>query len=1067
MAVVGSASVVVNVITSGVDKQLSGAFSGGDRIGRAAGKKASAGFSKGFAGGGGGKRLFSDQFFKEADRARKTFQRLLRVGYALTPALTALAGVLGNAAGALFLLATAAGTAAPALIVLPASLFAIAQAAVVAKVALMGVGKAIQAGLKPLKSGAAENKALENALERLEEARIRLARAEEDRAEIIADANKKIVDAEEDYIDSQYESEKAAKALSKAREEATEDLQQLRFETEDAAISEQKARLEFERSRESLQRVQDLPPNSRARREAELAFAEADLNLRRSIDKNSDLKKAEAEATAAGVDGSEKVLDASEALAEAKEREQKAYEAVGEAALDAARAQRDANRAVADAERALAEAKEDVADAAKGAKDSVDQFAEAMKRLSPEAQDFVRYMLSLKDSFQELRAAAGREFFPKLTLAIDNLVTNLLPKLNPLFERTGSILGDVAMDISNVVTSTENIGRLERIWSTNDQLIGNFGRSVGNLYEVLLILLDAAEPLIREFGEWIETITEGWQQTLNAEGAFDRLRGSFERAGEVAKLLGEILGNIFTGVVNLGKAANSGGALDLFLTRMRDATESFENFTGSEAGRKKAEEYFLGTAENALTLGRIVGKLLKPFGEIGASEDFGNFLGSLERAVETLTDTLDDLLADGILTSFGLFIEEFATTIAGFTVGGGITVFFDTLTGILEVINNIITSDIGKKLITTFSPILAFFSALGFAGGIAKFFGKVIVGTLGSAFGVLTGIFGAFSTAFRFLMTFFRNPAIIVRFISIAIAPLASAVGLAVGPFLLIVGAIALLVGILVGAYKASEDFRTAVSELFAVVKESIVGALDQVKASFEDAFGPIDDIKTKIMDGFKVIGDFIATYVIPIFKVIIPAAIGYLGGIISGLIYVVKAVWDYFTFAFNMIKGIFKLFTGDTEGAVAAFKKAWEGLKSFFKNIVKAIYAPFAGLVNGIIRGINSIIRAKNKLTDNQTAELSLLPTVLDFAEGGTVYPRSGGVIARVAEAGRPERIEPLDPNGLSERDKAIVKMFAGGSGAGTGPTINVYPSQGMDERQLAEIVSRKLAFQMRKGGI
>jgi hypothetical protein len=184
-------------------------------------------------------------------------------------------------------------------------------------------------------------------------------------------------------------------------------------------------------------------------------------------------------------------------------------------------------------------------------------------------------------------------------------------------------------------------------------------------------------------------------------------------------------------------------------------------------------------------------------------------------------------------------------------------------------------------------------------------------------------------------------------------------------------------------------------------------------------------------------------------------------------LIYVVKAVWDYFTFAFNMIKGIFKLFTGDTEGAVAAFKKAWEGLKSFFKNIVKAIYAPFAGLVNGIIRGINSIIRAKNKLTDNQTSELSLLPTVLDFAEGGTVYPRSGGVIARVAEAGRPERIEPLDPNGLSERDKAIVKMFAGGSGAGTGPTINVYPSQGMDERQLAEIVSRKLAFQMRKGGI
>jgi hypothetical protein len=41
---------------------------------------------------------------------------------------------------------------------------------------------------------------------------------------------------------------------------------------------------------------------------------------------------------------------------------------------------------------------------------------------------------------------------------------------------------------------------------------------------------------------------------------------------------------------------------------------------------------------------------------------------------------------------------------------------------------------------------------------------------------------------------------------------------------------------------------------------------------------------------------------------------------------------------------------------------------------------------------------------------------------------------------------------------------MLAGNSG-GSGTTINVYPSAGMNERELANLVSKQLAYQMRKG--
>jgi hypothetical protein len=85
--------------------------------------------------------------------------------------------------------------------------------------------------------------------------------------------------------------------------------------------------------------------------------------------------------------------------------------------------------------------------------------------------------------------------------------------------------------------------------------------------------------------------------------------------------------------------------------------------------------------------------------------------------------------------------------------------------------------------------------------------------------------------------------------------------------------------------------------------------------------------------------------------------------------------------------------------------------------------------------------------------------------AAGGTFMPRMGGTVVRVAEAGFPERIEPLDRMGLSDRDRAIIAQLSGGGGGGANTTFNVYPATGMDERELAEAVSRKVAWQMRKG--
>ena len=86
-----------------------------------------------------------------------------------------------------------------------------------------------------------------------------------------------LIKADKDIADANDKVKKSQTALTAALKDGNEQLQQIGFDAEDAALAEKRAGLDLEKARESLARVQDLPPNSRARREAQLAYAEADL----------------------------------------------------------------------------------------------------------------------------------------------------------------------------------------------------------------------------------------------------------------------------------------------------------------------------------------------------------------------------------------------------------------------------------------------------------------------------------------------------------------------------------------------------------------------------------------------------------------------------------------------------------------------------------------------------------------------------------------------------------------------------------------------------------------------
>jgi len=1106
MAVVGDAYVVVRAITNRVRPDIEKAFSGLDRVGEKAGKDASRGFQKG-TGGGDRMKLFGKGWFQNAELARQQFRRLTIAQNFLFAAIPGVLGAIGSLGSGLTVLVGILGNAARGSIVLVAALGSLGQAAITAGLAFKGVGEALSAGLDSQNSSTAATRAQEAATRRLRDARLDLKRLiEEEKPEALAEARERAVRAEEaaaaalrsseravrTYNDAQEETADALEDLNRARDRAREKLQQLRFEVEGGAISEKRARLEFEKARDSLQRVQDLPPNSRARQEAELAFAEAELNLRKAIDSNADLKKEEEAATQAGIEGSQDVVAAKERIADAQQAETDAGINAAIAARDAGRAQQEAAEAAADAaaggsverdlNRRIADAREQVQLAEQAAADAANggfnAYADALSKLSPEAQQFVKFLVSQQDAFDGLRAAAGRQLFPQLETAL-TIIIGKFDELEPLIEETGAILGRLAMDFAETFFQGENFERLKDVWGTNNVLLENLGGTVINLLEGVLILLDAAEPLITAFGDWALNTSEAWTESLRLKDETGELGETFERVGgRIERLAGifgtyrEAFGTIFD-VIN-----QPGGAGDQLLTYFEDASTRFNDFIQQGAEDGSLDTFFSDSVENFTKVLDLIGNIIGGLLDLGAQPGTGQFLDSLNEVTDIFNELGLALTAeDGPTAKLGEFLEEFATLISNLTQSDAISIFFESLTGALEIINSVLENEVVQSILKFIGVIGGVLLAAGALNRAFKFVGRVI----GGVFALLFGGPKKAAAVFKTLLTKVARIAVTGGKIAAFFARAFLFVVKFAGPIGFIVSLLLTAVPLIIKNWDKIKEWFIGlgekVSEIFSAVfnffKEKFTEAYEAVSTFFTETFLPwIASLPGKFAEAAKAVfewfgeklsaaWDFIVNFfktVIRVYFIDLPNFLFNAAGDVFGWLGdLIGDAWDNVSNFFT--DTIFPFFANlpqklaDTAGAV------WDFLKDTFKGALNFVIDKWNNFklelrLPDSIFGISLGAAAGKGFTINT-------PNIPRLAQGGVVQPSRSGTLALIGEAGRAERVEPLDSAGLSQRDRAIIDRLSGGRGT----TINVYPSAGMDERELAELVSKRLAFQLRRG--
>jgi len=1114
MAVVGDAYVVVRALTSGFKKQVERDLSGMGSIGDRAGRDLGDGVNKGLKNRRIGSAL-SDNFLSEIERARVKFRNLNIASFALVPAIGAVVGIIGNLVSGLVVLGAVLGNVTRGSIVFAAALGSLAQAGIVAKVAFRGVSDALSAGLKAQKAATDNSEAQAAAARRLRDARLSLKRLlEEEKPEALAAARERAVRAEEAAADALLGTERATRTynqaqkntldaledLNDARDDAKEKIQQLRFEVEGGAISEKKARLAFEKSRDSLQRVQDLPPNSRARQEAELAFAEAELNLRKAIDNNSDLKKESEASTKAGVEGSKDVVKAKENIADAQQAELDSGIAAARAIRDASRATEDAAKAAADAgaggtverdlNRRIATAREQVQlaqqAASKAASGGIDEYRNALEKLSPEAQSFVEFLIEQQKAFDSLRDAAGRQLFPKLEESL-TIIIGKFKELEPLFEETGGILGDLAVTFAETFFQGENFDRLKAVWSTNNTLLGNLGQTVINLLEGFLVLLAAAEPLITAFGDWARNTSEAWKETKKLEETNGTLASTFEGVQTKVTLLKDTFGALKDAFGLIGEVINApGGPGEQLLTYFKTSAESFKDFIEAGEDDGSLRTFFENSVKNFTGILDVIGKIIGGFLTLGASPGVGQFISSIEKVTDSFNAIGDDIgKEDGAIAQLGIFLEEFALLMKNLTDSGAIQVFFSTLTGALEIINSILENKIVQSVLKFVGYLFGIVTAVGRIAAVFKFLGKAFLGNIKLILGkkgfaklteFLTKLKGRFKVAFtnalKFLLPFLGRIAMgILRILG--------------GPW-----------GLLIGVVITTIAF--------------IVKHWDEIVAFFKDTGKKIGEffanawafIKDAFLNVWQAILDYWNNTVLPFFRNL-PKTIGDKAkAAFDWFLDLFKTAWkNYINFWTNHVPKWFKNIGKEIKDAAgniwdffgSLFEDAFIGVTNYLEN---TLIPWFKDLPNKIARAASglwdwlkdSFKSALNFIIDKWNAfklDLRLPDTLLGMslgpfagkgitietpniprlAAGGVVPAMPGGMMAVLGEGGRSERIAPLDKDGLSVRDRSMIKMLSGGGGGGT--TINVYPSAGMDERELAELVSRRLAFELRRGAV
>ncbi|MBY0440989.1 MAG: hypothetical protein K2Q25_02440 [Mycobacteriaceae bacterium] len=347
--------------------------------------------------------------------------------------------------------------------------------------------------------------------------------------------------------DAVVDEAQAQRDVAQARKDARQQLEDLNLSLRGGALDEKQAILDAAKARRDL--VTGQYKDALDYEQAQLRVQQADQRVAESHQRNIEIHRKAADANAQGIEGSDAVVRANERLRRSHEQVQQAQ------------ASQDASMAKA---------------------------ADAMAKLSPNAQAFVQALVDLKPQLQDLRNADSQNLFAGLSGQLKTLVESDLPILQKGLAGIATGWNHNLKALMGSLSSDSTKGLLDRILGDTANAHERFTKAIDPIVHAMGTLSAAGANTLPRLADGVGKVADRFDHFISAAAQDGRL-DKWINDGITAL---DHLGNI---VINLGQAFNAvtkavGGKG--LLGTLDEASKKLAAFLNSDAGQSRLRALF-------------------------------------------------------------------------------------------------------------------------------------------------------------------------------------------------------------------------------------------------------------------------------------------------------------------------------------------------------------------------------------------------------------------------------------------------------------------------------------------
>jgi hypothetical protein len=665
------------------------------------------------------------------------------------------------------------------------------------------------------------------------------------------------------------------------------------------------------------------------------------------------------------------------------------------------------------------------------AEDDADALNEALKKLSPSAQAFVKEIAEARPKFKLLQQQIQESFFAPLKGGFAELVnTGIFKTLRVQMSGIAEDAGFVARQLLRVLSGAQEQGTLTVILENVRKQFQNIASLLPHVARAFLEVAKAAAPFLTEMTAGLSTIVEEGLQKLVAfakgGGIADLFNNAFDiivAVGSALKDIVAIVGTVFGSL--LAGADGAAGPLASILASVRGFVESRE-------GAQALEE--LGRAFQAV--GNLVTAVLKPLlpvaGRIIAMLA-GPLASTLERLVRPIQRLAEDfaVLFGHILDAAGPIIDKLIDVLTEFAVQvlGLVAKHIEELTPVLTAL----LTELGPHMIPIVEALgevlLAFLPLL-------PAFTEILVELAPAIIDLIPlMIFMAKVTT-----VLWQGIAIVIRFLAELLGWIGKLVGSQLKAYLMFINWV--METAWPAIFSAIRDFFVGWFNFFITNWTNLLGFISNAVTNIGDW---ISDLPRKIGAGLASLGSALATPFINGFNWVRNFINTSIGQIMNGIASIPGRILSFVGTIYNAAVNLGR-----------AIGNGIANIPGFAVDVASRIVNAIRGFANNVIGSINSGIARLDNLIPFS------LPRIPFLARGAIV---DSPTLAVIGERGR-EVVLPLNNPRRAQQlaeESGLLGMLRG-FGDQAPPTVNVYFGDELINERVQVLIRRFSRIQARE---